>query len=104
MTKAPKKWLPAPPDLIAHFLETLKKLINDGAEIRKMFGYPCSFCQEHMFTGLFQDRWILRLSEDDRQLVIETMNAQPFSPWPGRAMREYVEIPETCMIHRDRFN
>lgn len=37
-----------------------------GIEMRKMFGYPCTFLNGNMLTGLHEETWVLHLSEDDR--------------------------------------
>lgn len=78
------KWKPAPDELIRRFGAATRDL--PGIEPRKMFGYPCVFVNGNLFAGLFQDRMIVRLSESDRA------GRRRFEPWPGRAMKEYVEL------------
>ena len=48
-----------------------------------MFGCPCAFIHGHMFTGVHEDRLIVR--------VPEAAAAQPFAPM-GRAMKEYAAL------------
>jgi TfoX/Sxy family transcriptional regulator of competence genes len=50
-----------------------------------------------MFTGLFQDRMILRLSEGDRAELLRQPGAKTFEPMPGRPMREYVVVPPSVL-------
>ena len=64
-----------------------------GAERRTMFGYPSVFLNGNMLACVFQDRIMLRLSEADRTEAIAAHQAKPFEPSPGRAMKEYIELP-----------
>ncbi|MCB1109984.1 MAG: TfoX/Sxy family protein [Chlamydiia bacterium] len=83
------KWKKSSQELIDQFYETLEPF--EAAEMRKMFGYPCSFLNGNMFTGLHEENWVLRLSEADREEIKE-LGAEPFVPM-GRAMKEYVLLP-----------
>lgn len=85
------KWRSAPEDLVRLFENALAAVPE--AEKRKMFGYPCSFVNGHMFAGLHQENMILRLSDEDRARFLEFEGAGPFEPMPGRAMKEYVVVP-----------
>ena len=64
-----------------------------GVEHRTMFGYPSVFLNGNMLACVFQDRIMIRLSDSDRAHAISTLGAKLFEPSPGRAMREYVELP-----------
>lgn len=68
-----------------------------GAERRTMFGYPSVFLNGNMLACVFQDRIMVRLSESDRAESISSLGAKPFEPSPGRAMKEYVELPGTTL-------
>ena len=35
------------------------------AERKKMFGYPAAFVGGNMATGLFADKWVVRLPDDE---------------------------------------
>ena len=94
-SKAKKKWRQAPVELIRIFEKALKSLPE--AERRKMFGYPCSFVNGQMFTGLHQENLILRLPEDERREFLKIKEAKPFEPMPGRVMREYVVVPQSIL-------
>jgi TfoX/Sxy family transcriptional regulator of competence genes len=63
-------------------------------ERRTMFGYPSVFLNGNMLACVFQDRIMVRLSEPDRSAAA-AIGGKPFEPSPGRAMKEYVELPET---------
>jgi TfoX/Sxy family transcriptional regulator of competence genes len=62
-----------------------------------MFGYPSVFLNGNMLACVFQDRIMVRLSETDRTDAITSHDAIPFEPSPGRAMKEYVELPRAIM-------
>jgi hypothetical protein len=90
MAKAGPKWRKSPPELIAAFDAAFP---TGEAERRQMFGYPAGFVNGNMFTGLFQDEWMVRLGEADRAALLERDGAHVFEPMPGRPMREYVILP-----------
>ena len=64
-----------------------------GVERRTMFGYPSVFLNGNMLACVFQDRIMLRLSDADRSEAIAAHKAKLFEPSPGRAMKEYIELP-----------
>ena len=78
--------------------ETTVKAFQDatsniaGAEPRTMFGYPSVFLNGNMLACVFQDRIMVRLSKADRAEAAK-IGGKPFEPSPGRAMREYMELP-----------
>lgn len=70
-------------------------------EHRTMFGYPSVFLNGNMLACVFQDRIMVRLSEGDRTAASSRVGAKPFEPSPGRAMREYVELPRSVADDAD---
>ena len=62
-----------------------------------MFGYPAAFANGHMFSGLHQDRWVVRLPEEARTALI-ALGGTSFEPMPGRPMREYVVLPPEIAV------
>jgi hypothetical protein len=66
------KWRPAPPE---------------------MFGYPAAFANGHMFAGLHQDSFVLKLSAADYAAFLKLEGAKPFEPMPGRTMTGFVSVP-----------
>jgi TfoX/Sxy family transcriptional regulator of competence genes len=90
--EAMPKWERSPDELVSDFAAYIGSIAD--AVTRKMFGYPAAFVNGQMFAGLFADDMILRLSETDRAAFVAQTGATPFEPMPGRAMREYVVVPE----------
>jgi TfoX/Sxy family transcriptional regulator of competence genes len=85
-------WRKSPPDLVARFEATMSGV--PGASLRKMFGYPAAFATNgHMFTGLHEDRWVIRLP-DEARAELAAAGGTPFEPMPGRPMREYLVLPD----------
>ena len=89
------KFTKAPPALVALFDSVISSV--PSAERRTMFGYPAAFVAGLMAFGLFQDRMMMRLAEDERQALVREQGARLFEPMPGRPMREYVEVPPAIL-------
>jgi TfoX/Sxy family transcriptional regulator of competence genes len=65
-------------------------------EGKKMFGGIGYFVNGNMFAGAHQDDLFLRLSENDRKLIMKEYDeVSPFEPMLGRRMSEYVALPES---------
>jgi TfoX/Sxy family transcriptional regulator of competence genes len=80
----------SPPELVERFSTVL-----DGyphATRRKMFGYPAAFVGGNMATGLFADRWVVRLPDSEIEPA-KAAGAESFEPMPGKPMRSFVTIP-----------
>ncbi len=84
------KWKKSSEELVGLFEEATHALPR--VEHRKMFGYPCCFLKGNMFTGLHEENWIVRLSEEDRE-ALESEGGKLFDPMGGRPMREYRTLP-----------
>jgi TfoX/Sxy family transcriptional regulator of competence genes len=95
---AAKKWKKAPEGLVQRFGEALPD--DPEIERRLMFGYPCAFFRGHMFCGLFEDQFIVRLSDAERSVFLKQPGAKVFEPMPGRPMKEYVLVPQ-AVVERD---
>lgn len=90
-------WSKSPPTLVERFAETTDALLADPAvERRKMFGYPACFVGGHMFTGLHQDRWVVRLDEAGLS-ELTAAGGESFEPMPGRPMRGFAVLPEAVV-------
>ncbi|MEX0961697.1 MAG: TfoX/Sxy family protein [Simkaniaceae bacterium] len=85
------KWKKSSEELKEKFISTLLKY--SGVDHKKMFGYPCCFLRGNMFTGLHEENWVLRLSENDRELMTSKYEASIFAPMKGRVMKEYRIVP-----------
>ena len=93
--KRPRRKMPAFTKPSADTVDAFARAVNavPGVEHRTMFGYPSVFLNGNMLACVFQDRIMVRLSEADRDAAYAGVGAKPFEPSPGRAMREYVELP-----------
>jgi TfoX/Sxy family transcriptional regulator of competence genes len=89
----------SPPELVARFDEVMRWFPT--VQRRSMFGYPCAFANEQMFTGLFAADWRVRLP-DDARAELSAEGASPFEPMPGRPMKEYVVFPLAMIGDADR--
>jgi TfoX/Sxy family transcriptional regulator of competence genes len=83
-------WPKSPPELVERFQAAIAGI--DGLEPRQMFGYPASFIGGNLTTSLHQDRWIVRLPDDERQGCLDA-GWEQFEPMAGRPMRGYVVMP-----------
>ena len=90
----PKREMPSfaksPAELVARFVEVLDR--HPEAERRQMFGYPAAFVGGNMATGLFADKWMVRLPEAEIPSA-KARGATDFEPMPGRPMKSFVAIP-----------
>ena len=87
MDKRP--WTKSSPELVERFDACLPKAA--AVERRQMFGYPCAVVNGHMFTGLHEQRLVLRLDEKLRAELTRQAGIGPFVVM-GRTMREYVAV------------
>lgn len=85
------KMEPAPAALIERFDVVAAR--TPDAQRRKMFGYPALFVGGNLVTGLFADRWMIRLPPDDLAELLAQPGAEPFAPMPGRTMTGYGLLP-----------
>jgi TfoX/Sxy family transcriptional regulator of competence genes len=93
---------PAPESVMRIFDEAVAGV--PFVERRKMFGYPCAFVRGQMLCGVFADRIMLRLSEEDRAEYLKLGGARTFEVMPGRPMREYVELTANIMASPSEFS
>jgi TfoX/Sxy family transcriptional regulator of competence genes len=85
------KFEKSPPALVDRFDAVAAR--HPEAERRKMFGYPALFVGGNLVTGLFADRWMIRLGDEARAALLALPGAEPFSPMPGRTMTGYATLP-----------
>lgn len=85
----------SPPELIARFDAVAARFPE--AERRKMFGYPALFVGGNLVTGLFADRWMIRLGADDLSAMLEMHGGGPFEPMAGKAMKGYATVPKAVV-------
>ena len=87
------------PELIARFDAAAARFPE--AERRKMFGYPALFVGGNLVTGLFAQKWMIRLPDDDRADLLELPGAAPFEPMAGRQMKGYATLPDDVVADDD---
>ena len=80
----------SPPELVERFSTVLDRY--PAATRKKMFGYPAAFVGRNMATGLFADRWVVRLPDAEIQPA-KAAGAGSFEPIPGKPMKAFVVIP-----------
>jgi TfoX/Sxy family transcriptional regulator of competence genes len=80
------------PELIARFDATAARFPE--AERRKMFGYPALFVGGNLVTGLFAEKWMIRLADSDREALLALPGATPFDPMGGKPMKGYATLPD----------
>src|SRR5437867_1378821 len=66
-----------------------------------MFGFPSGFVNGNHFGGLFEGEVVLRLSEADRNILIEQHGAQQFAPM-GRPMTCHQLVPLPIVEDREQ--
>ncbi len=82
---------PSPAALVERFDRVAGR--HPAAQRRKMFGYPALFVGGNMATGLFADRWVVRMAQADVDELLAIPGAEPFSPMPGRSMSGWAALP-----------
>ena len=87
------KFTKTSPETVERFRAALDRHAAPDMTIKPMFGYQCAWIAGNMVTGLFADEWWVRVSEPDRDALLELPGAHPFEPMPGRSMGRYVVMP-----------
>jgi TfoX/Sxy family transcriptional regulator of competence genes len=84
---------PKPDEESRAFFDTL---VPDDPRVksRPMFGNRAAFVNGNMFLALFGSKVAVRLSDEDRAELLKAAGTEIFEPMPGRAMKEYVVLPE----------
>jgi TfoX/Sxy family transcriptional regulator of competence genes len=83
-------------------LAFFESLVPDepGVQSRPMFGNRAAFVNGNMFLSLFGSQVAVRLSDQDRAKLLEEKGTSVFEPMPGRAMKEYVVLPDSWRKQR----
>lgn len=92
----------SPPELVARFEAAAARFPD--AQRRRMFGYPALFVRGNLATGLFADRWMVRLAPADLEELLAIPGAAPFSPMPGRSMKGYGTLPAEVVAEVERLD
>ena len=80
----------SPPELVERFGAVMDRY--PAAARKKMFGYPAAFVGGNMATGLFADRWVVRLPDAEIEPA-KADGADAFEPVPGKPMKSFVVSP-----------
>jgi TfoX/Sxy family transcriptional regulator of competence genes len=68
--------------------------VDRRVERRTMFGGQTGFANGNLFLGLHENRLFIRLSEDDRAVLIKEFKAKAFEPMPARKSRDTLVVPD----------
>ena len=68
--------------------------VDPRVERRTMFGCPMAVANGNLFLGLHEDRFLIRLGEEDREVLIKEFKATAFEPMPGRKSSATLVVPE----------
>jgi TfoX/Sxy family transcriptional regulator of competence genes len=92
---------PKPDEASKAFFDSL---VPDDPRVqsRPMFGNRAAFVNGNMFLALFGAKVAVRLSDEDRASLLKEAGAELFEPMPGRAMKEYVVLPESWRKRRKK--
>jgi TfoX/Sxy family transcriptional regulator of competence genes len=63
-------------------------------ERRTMFGCPMAVANGNLFLGLHENRFLIRLGDDDRAVLIKEYKAKAFEPMPGRKSGATLVLPD----------
>jgi hypothetical protein len=104
---AAKRPMPAfskksPPELVERFAAVMSRY--PVAQQRQMFGYPAAFVGGNMATSLFQDRWVVRLGDAEREQLMKIDGSGPFEPMPGRPMKGFAVVPPSMVGDDKKLN
>jgi hypothetical protein len=74
-------------------LEHVERLSPDAGR-RTMFGMPCVTVGGKAIAGLYEGEMVFKLPDAvAREQALGLDGAHLFEPMPGRAMREWVQVP-----------
>ena len=85
------------PEIVERFEAAVERAGAPDVSLRKMFGYQCAWIAGNMMTGLFADEWWVRVSEPEREQILD-LGGHPFAPMPGKgSMGRYVVLPDAVL-------
>ncbi|MEP7356905.1 MAG: TfoX/Sxy family protein [Anaerolineales bacterium] len=90
------------PALLQAFAQTMAAL--PMAQTKTVFGSPAAFANGHMFAGIQNESFFLRLPDAERESFMATVSAEQWEPMPGRPMRQYVVIPAPLLEAPEQLN
>ena len=90
------------PALLQAFAQAMDGL--PMAQTKTVFGSPAAFANGHMFAGIQNESFFLRLPDTERESFMHTVSAQRWEPIAGRPMREYVVVPAPLIESPDQLS
>jgi TfoX/Sxy family transcriptional regulator of competence genes len=93
--------VPKPDEESKAFFESLVPA-DPRVQSRPMFGNRAAFVNGNMFLALFGSWVAVRLSDQDRNELLNEPGAELFAPMPGRPMKEYVVLPDEWRTQRGK--
>jgi hypothetical protein len=85
----------SPPALVERFKAVLGR--HPDVQQRQMFGFPAAFIGGNMVTSLFNDHWVVRLPDTDREKLLAIRGSGPFAPMAGREMKGFAIVPPSIV-------
>jgi TfoX/Sxy family transcriptional regulator of competence genes len=85
----------SPPALVERFRDVLSRFPD--VQQRQMFGFPAAFIGGNMVTSLFNEHWVVRLPDADREQLLAIKGSGPFAPMAGREMKGYAIVPPSIV-------
>ncbi len=80
-------------------------IVSYECHMKKMFGSRMYFVNNNMWTGVHRDNLIMRLSEEDRGIILRKYpEVEMFEPMAGRIMTEYIDLPESFIRDQKKLN
>lgn len=95
MPEMPKFQKP-PAALVQRFNAVVDRVAPDAGR-RPMFGHPCAWVGGNMATGLFADKWWVRLEPARLASVLASGEASTFQVMPGRDLKGYAVMPPSVV-------
>lgn len=100
---SPGTWKKPDPEMVDRFHAALPD--HPAATRRKMFGYPACFVNGNYFTGLYENRVVVRLPGVIRDRFPELAEALPFDPMgTGKGMKDWYQVPSSIVDNDDRLS
>jgi hypothetical protein len=90
------KFQKPPAALVERFNAILERVAPDAGR-RPMFGHPCAWVGGNMASGLFADKWWVRLPPARLEAVLASGEATTFQVMPGRDMKGYAVMPDAVV-------
>ena len=90
----------------ADLVNLFQQIAPTGPNIvhKKMFGYPAAFINGYLFTALFRQSLIFRLSPSDRAAFLDQSGTADFEPMPGRKMTGFAVLRDPFSAGEDEID